>query len=103
MLQGLWFTCTNAEEGSKKGGTDKICRVVHKDAGEEGKRQVSKNKEDGCRRDCTTVVGRTKRSSGAAAKMKARRSTGCTTVIFGGTLETRSRRDKGSGNRGRIR
>ena len=33
------------KKAAKKGGTEEYCRVVQKDAGEEGKRQVSKNKE----------------------------------------------------------
>ena len=52
-----------------------------------------KDLEDGCRKDCTILVGLAKRNARDAEKMKAQRSTSCTTVHPGGRLENRSRRD----------
>ena len=49
-------------------------------------------KEDGCRKDYTSWVGRARTHVEAATKKKARRHTGCTLVSNGGKLETRSQK-----------
>ena len=51
----------------------------------------------GCRTDCTTLAGQTKRSVEDVIEKKARRSSDCTIARVGRVSETRSQKGWGNG------
>ena len=56
-------------------------------------------KEVGCRKDCATSVGQTKRSVVDVTKKKARSSADCTAARAGRKSETSSERNSGTGRK----